>query len=132
MIGALVLLSVLAIAGVALLPPVRRGDAARTSVALRWAALALAVTAAALLFAPTWADSGAFAVWGLGLPVAVAALPVLALRTRASTVVPWVCAALLLGWSVLLALGIGLWLLPAALLELAAAATQRRAGRLPA
>jgi hypothetical protein len=94
------------------------------SMALRWGALVLAVAAATELFLPTWADSGWFAIWGLGLPVLVCVAPVLAASARYGVVVTWIAAGLLLAWSLLLGLGIGLFLLPTALVQVAAAVTQ--------
>jgi hypothetical protein len=100
------------------------------AVTLRRGALALAVAAAALLFGPVWADSGAFAVWGLGLPVLLCVAPVVAAESRVATAVTWVAAVALLTWSILLALGVGLFLLPAAVVELAAAVTRTVPGRI--
>jgi hypothetical protein len=98
------------------------------STVLRWVALVLAAAAATVLFLPTWADSGWFAIWGLGLPVLVCLAPVLAGSTRFARVVTWTAAGLLLAWALLLGLGVGLFLLPAALAEAAAALSQQRFG----
>ena len=62
-----------------------------------------------------WADSRAHAIWALGLPVAVAVVPLLTAGTRFGVVVTWLAARVLIGWSLIFALGIGLFLLPAAL-----------------
>jgi len=98
---------------------------------LRWTALGLAVAAAAILAVPVWADSGTFAIWGLGLPVALSALPVVAGSSRFAIAVTWASAIAQLVWAVLLALGVGGYLLPAAVVELMAAAWQPRAERRP-
>jgi hypothetical protein len=91
---------------------------------LCWVALALAVVTAVLLFGVTWADSGGFAVWALGLPVLLCVVPIVVARWRFSVAVTWLVAGVLLAWSLVLGLGIGLFLLPAALVECAAAAAQ--------
>jgi hypothetical protein len=98
--------------------------AGRLPEALSALALALAVVAAVGLFPVTWEDSGTFALWALGGPVLVAALPLLPTPGRTSVVVTWLAGLALLVWAFLLALGIGLFLLPAALVELAAAAVR--------
>jgi hypothetical protein len=91
---------------------------------LRWLALALALVTAAVLFGPVWADSGGFAVWALGLPVLLCVAPIAVSSSRYSVAVTWLVATALLAWSLLLGLGVGLFLLPAALVEVAAAAAQ--------
>ena len=78
-----------------------------------------------MTFPATVGDSGAFALWGLGLPVLVTLAPLVAARSRFGAAVTGVALFLLL-WSVLLALGVGLVLLPAAVAEIAAAVAQRR------
>jgi hypothetical protein len=93
---------------------------------LRLLAVAFAAIAAVALFATVQRDSGAFAFWGLGLPVLVTLVPVFAARSRFGPVVTGGAAGFLLVWSLLLALGVGLFLLPAALAETAAAVVQRR------
>ena len=100
-----------------------RGDAAAV---LRLLAFLLALVGAAAVFPATADDSGAFAFWGLGLPVLVTIAPLLAARLRFGAVVTGLAAGFLLLWTVLLALGVGLVLLPAALAETAAAVAQRR------
>jgi hypothetical protein len=94
------------------------------TVDLRWVALATAVVTAALLVVPLTAGGGAFAIWGLGLPVLLCAVPVATASTRLSTAITWVVAVVLLVWALLLGLGFGLALLPAAVVELMAAAWQ--------
>ena len=100
-----------------------RGD---TAAVLRLMAFLLALVGAAAVFPATVEDSGAFAFWGLGLPVLVAVAPLLAARFRFGPAVTGLSAGFLLLWTVLLALGVGLVLLPAALAETAAAVAQRR------
>jgi hypothetical protein len=102
------------------------GPAARRwSRWLRWAALGAAVVAAAVLAPAAARDSGSFAAVLLGVPVVLAALPVGwdLVTGRLHAAIDWPAAILAMGWAVLLALGIGLALVPAALLQLAAAAT---------
>jgi hypothetical protein len=96
------------------------------SAVLRLLAVAFAAIAAVALFATVQRNSGAFAIWGLGLPVLVTLVPLVAARSRFGPVVTGGAAGFLLVWSILLALGVGLFLLPAALAETAAAVVQRR------
>lgn len=90
---------------------------------LHWGALLAAVAAAVTVWPTTWPDSGAFALLLLGVPVVLTAaclgIPEQA-RWRVSV---WLAALLLLGWALLLGLGVGLVFVPAALLLLAAAGT---------
>jgi hypothetical protein len=119
-------LGLLVVAAVALGLALRLRERRDAASVLRLLAVLLAVVAAAVVFPPTVRDSGAFAIWALGAPVLVTVAPLFAARYRHGVVVTWVAAILLLGWSVLLALGVGLALLPAALAETAAAVAQRR------
>jgi hypothetical protein len=98
---------------------------------LRWAALAAAAVAAVALAPAVARDSGWFATVLLGVPVVLAAIPVGLdwLTGRVWGGVEWLAAILAMGWAVLLALGIGLAFVPAALLQLAAAATAMAPGR---
>ena len=89
---------------------------------LRRLALALALLVAGLLAGPVWADSGSFALWALGLPVLLCVVPIVVAPWRYAAAVTWLVAAALLAWSLLLGLGMGLLLLPVALVEMAAAA----------
>jgi hypothetical protein len=98
---------------------------------LRWTALVLAAAAAAILAVPVWADSGIFAIWGLGLPLALCVPPVVAGSSRYSALVTGASAVAQLAWVLLLALGVGLYFLPAALAELLAVARQPRPQRRP-
>src|SRR5262245_35197237 len=105
------------------------GPAARRwSRWLRWTALGAAVVTAAVLTPAAARDSGSFAAVLLGVPVVLAALPLgWDLYTgRPHGAIDWPAAALSMGWAVLLALGIGLAFVPAALLQLSAAATAQR------
>jgi hypothetical protein len=108
------------------------GPAARRwSRWLRWAALGAAVFAAAVLAPAAARDSGSFAAVLLGVPVVLAAFPVgwHLVTGRPQAAIDWLAAILAMGWAVLLALGIGLAFVPAALLQLAAAATGSAADR---
>jgi hypothetical protein len=101
--------------------PARR----RWSRWLRWAALGSAVVAAVVLAPAAARDSGSFAAVLLGVPVVLAALPAGwdLVTGRPGAAIEWPAAILAMGWAVLLALGIGLAFVPAALLQFAAAAT---------
>jgi hypothetical protein len=108
------------------------GPAARRwSRWLRWAALGAAVVAAAVFAYAAARDSGWFAAVLLGVPVVLAALPVGwdLVTGRPHAAIDLTAAILAMGWAVLLALGIGLAFVPAALLQLAAAATTSAADR---
>ena len=105
--------------------------ALRWSRWLRWAALAAAAVTATVLAPASASDSGSFAVVLLGVPVALAAIQVGSelVTGHPWAAVDWPTAILALGWALLLALGIGLAFVPAALLQLAAAATATGIGR---
>jgi hypothetical protein len=92
---------------------------------VRWVAFALALLPAAALFVPVVADSGAFAIWGLGLPVLLSLAPIVAGSSRYAVAVTWLVAVALLGWSLVLALGVGAYFLPATFAEFMAAAWWR-------
>ena len=123
-VGWLVVLLVLAAAAVAI--ALRRSELQGAAAVLRLLAVLFAGVVAVAVFPVFWDDSGGHAIWALGLPVLVALLPVLAAGSRVGVVVTWLAAAFLLGWSLVFGLGFGLYLLPAALAETAAAVTQRR------
>lgn len=89
---------------------------------LRWSALGLAVVVAGWLIADVWSDTGVFALVLLGLPVLVCLVAVLASGSRYARAVTWGAAAVVLGWSLVLGLGVGLFFLPVAFLLAAAAA----------
>jgi hypothetical protein len=95
------------------------------SMTVRWVAFALALVPAAALFGPVWSDSGSFAVWGLGLPVLLSLVPIVAGTSRYAVAATSLVAVALLGWSLVLALGVGVYFLPAAFAELVAAAWRR-------
>jgi len=89
---------------------------------LHWGALLTAVAAAVAAWSTTWSDSGAFALLLLGVPVVLAAASLgIPEQARWRRVGVWLFALLLLGWALLLGLGVGLVFVPAALLLLAAA-----------
>lgn len=93
---------------------------------LRWAALAAAAVTALVLAPSVVHDAGAFTAVLLGVPVALAALPlawemVIGEPAGRRATVDWIAAVLAMSWAILLALGIGLAFLPAAGLQLAAA-----------
>ncbi len=119
-------LAILVVAALALGLALRPGERRDPAAVLRLLAVLCAFVGAAVAFAATVSDSGAFAIWGLGLPGLVTVLPLLAARSRFGAAVTALAAGFLLLWSVLLALGVGLLLLPAALVETAAAVAQRR------
>jgi hypothetical protein len=120
------IVAVLVVTAVALGLVLRRRKLRDPAAALRLLAVVLAAVAAAALFATVARDSGAFAIWGLGLPVFVTLVPLVAARSRFGPVITGGAAGFLLVWSLLLVLGVGLFLLPAALAETAAAVVQRR------
>src|SRR5262245_29199777 len=94
--------------------------ARRWSRWLRWAALGAAAVAAAMVAPATARDSGRFAAVLLGVPVVLAALPAVwdLITGQPQAAIDWSAAILAIGWAVLLALGIGLAFVPAALLQL--------------
>ena len=89
---------------------------------LRWGALLSAVAADVGVWSTTRSDSGAFALLLLGVPVVLAAASLgIPEQARWRRVGVWLFALLLLGWALLLGLGVGLVFVPAAMLSLAAA-----------
>ncbi|HWH01241.1 MAG TPA: hypothetical protein VNV66_18460 [Pilimelia sp.] len=123
MIGTVALAAALAAAAVAVAVAVRRPSGAPR--VLRWAALALSVAVAALLTPFTVGDSGAAAGYLLGVPVLGAAIPALSdLAGRPRLVADAAGAAVVSGWGLLLAAGVGAAFLPAGLLLLLALATR--------
>jgi hypothetical protein len=105
--------------------------ARRWSRWLRWSAFGAALTAAAVLAPAAARDSRWFAAVLLGVPVVLAAFSVWwdLVSGRPQAAIDWPAAILAMGWAVLLSLGIGLAFVPAALLQLAAAATANAADR---
>lgn len=98
------------------------GDNTRNANILRFVAQLITAATVAALFVPVANDSGT-AVWFLlGVPLAAAALPLLG-----GNVFTWGAAVIIIGWGLLLGLGIGLYLLPAGFCMLVAAAAQLRA-----
>ena len=95
---------------------------ARAARALRLLAVAVTVAVGAALVAPAWRDSGAFALVLVGVPVAAAVVVLGAeLAARSATAATWVAAAVMLVWSLLTGLGLGLHFLgPSVLMALAA------------
>src|SRR5688500_11197066 len=104
----------------------RRSELQGAPAVLRLLAVLLAAVAGAAIFPAFWADSGAHATWALALPGAVALAPLLTAGARFGVAARGLAAVFLIGWSLIFALGIGLFLLPAALAETGAAVTQRR------
>lgn len=89
---------------------------------LLWGALLASVAAAVAVWPTTWPDSGVFTLVLLGVPVVVAACSLgVPEQARWGQAAVWFAALLLLGWALLLGLGVGLVFVPAALLLLAAA-----------
>ena len=121
----------LAVLGVAAMLVMWRAGRSHRSVAwarpLQWGALLTAVAAAVAVWSTTWSDSGAFALLLLGVPVVLAAACLgIPEQARWRRVGVWLFALLLLGWALLLGLGVGLIFVPAALLLLAAATVSYR------
>jgi hypothetical protein len=121
-----VVLALLVVAAVALGLTLRLRERREAAAVLRLLAVLFAVVGAAVVLPATVRDSGDSAIWGLGIPVLMTLAPLLAARSRLGAAVTAMAAGFLLLWSVLLALGVGLALLPAALAETAAAVAQRR------
>ncbi len=90
-------------------------------VLLNRLALALAVAAAVVLGPGVLGEDWRAFVVALGFPVLVAAVPAVAARSRTATTLTWTAAVVLLTWSVAAAASVGLFVLPAALVELWAA-----------
>ena len=126
MVVLLVAAVVLAAAALWAVPAVRGAAPAGTPRALRALALVLAVLTAALAVADAWSDSGGFALLALGLPVAASLAAVLGSSSRLAVPLTWAAALVMLAWALLLGLGLGGVLLPAALVEALAAVTQHR------
>ena len=119
MIGVAFLVAFVGAVAIGVLVLVRRP--AHADRVLRWSALGLTVGVVLLLAQFTVADSGAAAVYLLGVPVVAALLPVLAAAAdRFVTAADIVGGVIMMVWALLLALGIGAVFLPAALLLFAA------------
>ncbi|PRX46939.1 hypothetical protein B0I33_10636 [Prauserella shujinwangii] len=123
--AALIVLTVLVLAVVARVL-VKRGavrGVGTVAAALRWAALLL-VLAGAGLSLPRLLDGDNPALLTVLVPavsVALAATPLLVAGRRAAVPTTWACGLLLVGLAVVFGLGIGVFLLPGALVLLAAA-----------
>ena len=127
MIGSIIIVSLLGAAVVGIVLATRSGQEgpARSARLLRWAALILTVVTAALLTPYTVDDSGATAAFLLGVPVVGGAIPVLAERRGRYVAVATAAAAITMTvWAIMLAVGIGLYFLPAAILLVTAAVAQ--------
>jgi hypothetical protein len=91
---------------------------------LRWSSLALTVVVVLLVGPWTVSDSGASALFLLGVPVVAAVIPTVArLAGRESVVADAIGGMVMAAWGVLLGLGIGAAFIPGALLLLIAAGT---------
>jgi hypothetical protein len=92
---------------------------------LRILAIAATIAMVVALSPFTIADSGAAAIYLLGVPVVAAVGPLVAdLARRAVGITTTVAALVMLTWGLVLGLGIGLWfVVPALLLAMAAVAT---------
>ncbi|MEU4678979.1 hypothetical protein [Micromonospora sp. NPDC023737] len=100
-----------AVAAVGLLLLIRRPAAAQRLI--RLAGLVITVLVAAVLTPWTVQDSGAAAGYLLGVPVLAATVPLLAKRSaRSAGIADLIAAAVICGWGLLLALGIGVVFLP--------------------
>ncbi|SIR89361.1 hypothetical protein [Micromonospora avicenniae] len=100
-----------AVVAVGVLLLIRRPAAAQRLV--RLAGLVITVLVAAVLTPWTVQDSGAAASYLLGVPVLAATVPMLASRSaRLAGIADLVAAAVICGWGLLLALGIGVAFLP--------------------
>ena len=120
------IVAVLVLTAVAVGLVLRQSNLRDPAAVLRLLAVVFTAVAAVASFGAVLQDAGAFAIWGLGLPVLVTLVPLFAARSRFGPVVTGGAAGFLLVWSLLLVLGVGLFLLPAALAETAAAVVQRR------
>ena len=93
----------------------------RNARILRIIAQALTVaTAFYFIYSGIWNNTRAGFWFLLGMPLAAAALPSLG----SSNILLWVAAVIITGWAFILGLGGGLYMLPAGLCMLAAAAIQ--------
>ncbi len=113
--GAVVLVLVLAVRG--------RGPG-RGARVLRAAAAIATAAVAAVVAAPAWDDSGAYAIAVVGVPVLCAGAALGApVGGRRGAVAAWCAAVVMLGWSLVHGLGLGGYFLgPSALLVAAAVA----------
>lgn len=100
-----------------------RGESVATvGYGLRIAACVFTVVLALTVVGSAWADSGAFALLLVGVPILLAAGSLMAKGNgRRMTAVLWVAAVLMLGWALLTGLGLGMFFLGPAIVMLAAA-----------
>jgi hypothetical protein len=125
-----VLVGVLVAGAVAAGLVLRTRPPGRTAPVLRVVAAASTVLVAALVVGPAWRDSGAFTGLLVGVPLVCAVAALLAGRAVRGGAVMWTAAVLMLSWSLLTALGVGVWFLgPSALMLAAAVATRGRRAR---
>ena len=110
-----------------------RGESlARVGYGVRIAACVFAVVVALIIVGPAWADSGAFALLLVGVPIFLAAGSLLVKgHGRRTAAVVWVAAVLMLGWALLTGLGSGLFFLGPAIVMVAAATASTLANQSP-
>ncbi|GAA2719444.1 hypothetical protein [Cellulomonas aerilata] len=125
-VGVVVVVTVAAAAAVAI--ALRGRPLRRTATALRVAAAVATVVVAAAIWAPAWRDSGGFAAVLVGVPPGATAAAAAGRAGRRAPAVRWAAAVVMLGWSLVTALGLGGSFLAPSALMLAAAAVSARAG----
>jgi hypothetical protein len=117
MFAGVLLTALLAAVALGMVISIRGGP--RASRRLRWTAFGLTVTVVAALTPYTVEDSGASSLYLLGVPAVAAAVPLVADLTGVARIAADLCgAAVMIGWAVMLGLGIGLAFLPGGLLLL--------------
>ncbi|MBM4624970.1 MULTISPECIES: hypothetical protein [Micrococcales] len=126
----IVLVGVLAVAALAIAAIPARAEASRrrqAAATVRIVTALAATTLSVVLLVPAWQDSGELSLVLVGVP-AVAGTTVLVLECTGRPVraVTWIAGILVLFWSVLTALGLGLYYLGPGILLLAAAAVTPR------
>jgi hypothetical protein len=115
MVTRVLLIALLAAVVLGMVIIVRGGQ--RASRHLRWAAFGLTLTVVAALTPFTVEDSGASSLYLLGVPGIGAAVPLIADLTDVARIAADLCGAVvMIGWAVLLGLGIGFAFLPGGLL----------------
>ncbi len=123
-VGTGVVVGIAGAVAVAVVLAVRGGGPGRGARALRLAAAVATAAVAAVVASPAWRDSGAFAIVVVGVPLLCAAAAlVVPLGGRSGAAAAWGAAVVMLGWSLLTALGLGgYFLVPSALMVAAAVA----------
>jgi hypothetical protein len=107
-VGTGVVVGVVGAVAVAVVLAVRGRGPGRGAGALRFAAAIATAAVAAVVASPAWQDSGAFAIALVGVPLLCAAAVLAAPPGgRSAPVVAWGAAVVMLGWSLLTALGLG-------------------------